>query len=267
MITTAEIARTAHQTNVGDRVIEKDYVLSWLLVAIAESELSRSLIFKGGTALKRVYYPDYRFSEDLDFTLNTDLTHDDLVTAFAALFPELKKRLNLTMSIRSAEQNVYESSTLLLNHIGPLKARPGARHLKVDITWGELMCYPYQERHLIAPYSDYPSGVALYAYSLEEILIEKLCALIGRTEPRDLYDVYWLLERGNVDLVFVPANFTAKCQHKGQDPALMAEALTRKERIFARLWDTRLAVQVSDLPHLNDVMRVVRRHLRGLGLV
>ena len=49
MISTAEIARTAHRTGVGDRVIEKDYVLSWLLVATAESELSRGLIFKGGT--------------------------------------------------------------------------------------------------------------------------------------------------------------------------------------------------------------------------
>lgn len=47
----------------------------------------------------------------------------------------------------------------------------------------------------------------------------------------------------------------------------MAEILTRKERVFARLWDTRLVVQVSGLPHLNEVMRVVRRHLRGLGLV
>ena len=267
MIPTAEIARAAHRAGVGDRVIEKDYVLSWLLVVLAESELSQGLIFKGGTALKRVYYPDYRFSEDLDFTLNTDLTHDELVSAFNALFPELKKRLNLTMDVHSAEQNVYESSTLLINYIGPLKARPGARHLKVDVTRGELMCYPSQERLLMAPYSDYPSSVALHAYSLEEILIEKLCALIGRTEPRDLYDIYWLFEWGDVDPMFVPANFRAKCQHKGQEPTRMAENLTRKERVFARLWHTRLAVQVSDLPHLNEVMRVVRRHLRGLGLV
>lgn len=172
MITTAEIARIAHQAGVGDRVIEKDYVLSWLLVALAESELSRGLLFKGGTALKRVYYPDYCFSEDLDFTLNTDLTHDELVSAFTALFPKLKRLLNLTMALRSAEQNVYESSTLLVNYLGPLKARPGARHLKVEITRGELIYYPFEKHLLLAPYSDYPSSVALYAYSLEEILIE-----------------------------------------------------------------------------------------------
>lgn len=72
MIRNAEITKLAHQEGVGARVIEKDYVLSWLLAAIAESELRNQLVFKGGTALKRMYYPDYRFSEDLDFTVTVD---------------------------------------------------------------------------------------------------------------------------------------------------------------------------------------------------
>ena len=69
MISAAEVAKLAHRLGVGDRMIEKDYVLSWLLVAIAESKQRSGLVFKGGTALKRCYYPEYRFSEDLDFTL------------------------------------------------------------------------------------------------------------------------------------------------------------------------------------------------------
>jgi len=47
MISTAEVARLAHRLGVGDRVIEKDYVLSWLLVAIADSDLRGKLAFKG----------------------------------------------------------------------------------------------------------------------------------------------------------------------------------------------------------------------------
>ena len=86
MISTAEVAKLAHRLGVGDRVIEKDYVLSWLLVAIADSQLRSGLAFKGGTALKRCYYADYRFSEDLDFTLCADLSHADLVGAFETLF-------------------------------------------------------------------------------------------------------------------------------------------------------------------------------------
>lgn len=267
MISSAEVAKLAHRLGVGDRVIEKDYVLSWLLVAIAESELRSGLAFKGGTALKRCYYPHYRFSEDLDFTLCVGLSHDDLVSAFAALFPQLGRRVNLTPTLRSAEQSIFESTTLLVNYVGPLRARLGSRHLKVDITRGELLLYPPTERPLQAPYSDYPTGITLPTYTLEEILTEKLCALMGRTEPRDLYDVYWLFEWGDVDLSFLPVNFAAKCRHKGQDPEQLDEVLTGKVGTFDRLWISRLAVQVPDLPHLNEVLRTVRRHLRGLGLI
>jgi predicted nucleotidyltransferase component of viral defense system len=56
--------RAEWQLDVG--VIEKDYVLGWLLAAItAEPELSRTWIFKGGTCLRKCYYETYRFSEDL----------------------------------------------------------------------------------------------------------------------------------------------------------------------------------------------------------
>lgn len=46
MISPAEIARWSHRFGVSERVIEKDYVLSWLLVAIGESHLRDALAFK-----------------------------------------------------------------------------------------------------------------------------------------------------------------------------------------------------------------------------
>lgn len=39
--------------------------------------LSKNLVFKGGTVLKKAYFEDYRFSEDLDFTLlKENITND-----------------------------------------------------------------------------------------------------------------------------------------------------------------------------------------------
>ena len=50
-------------------VLERDYLFSWVLAAIGKSELLRnSLVFKGGACLKKCYFGDYRFSEDLDFS-------------------------------------------------------------------------------------------------------------------------------------------------------------------------------------------------------
>lgn len=267
MISSAEVAKLAHRLSVGDRVIEKDYVLSWLLVALAESELRQGLAFKGGTALKRCYYPDYRFSEDLDFTLCADLAHDDLANAFSGLFPRLSRRVGLTLTLSRAEQNVFGSSTLLVNYVGPLQARLSSRHLKVDVTRGERLVYPLSERPLQAPYSDFPAGVVMPTYPLEEILTEKLCALMGRTEPRDLYDVYCLFEFDDADLSLLAGSFAAKCRHKGHDPTQLGVVLASKTLTFEKLWMPRLAVQVVQLPRLNDVLRIVRRHLRGLDLV
>ena len=267
MISTAEIARMAHHMGVGDRVIEKDYVLSWLLVAIAESDLRDRLAFKGGTAIKRCYYPDYRFSEDLDFTLLPDLAHADLVKAVESLFPVLGKRVNLALALRSAEQSTAEDTTLFINYVGPLRARLESRRLKIDISRGELLSYPLVQRPLRAPFSDYPADVNLLTYSLEEVLAEKLRSLVERTEPRDLYDVYSLLERGDVVLDSLPANFAAKCQHKGLDPGRLDYVLTGRVQTLERLWMARLAVQVVDLPHLDEVLRAVRRHLREIELI
>ncbi|WP_018289598.1 nucleotidyl transferase AbiEii/AbiGii toxin family protein [Verrucomicrobium sp. 3C] len=50
-------------------VLERDYLLSWMLAGIGTVEwLRETLVFKGGTALKKCYFGDYRFSEDLDFS-------------------------------------------------------------------------------------------------------------------------------------------------------------------------------------------------------
>ena len=60
----------AREVGVREQQIEKDYIISWILQGIAKhDQLSKSISFKGGTVLKKVYFEDYRFSEDLDFTL------------------------------------------------------------------------------------------------------------------------------------------------------------------------------------------------------
>jgi len=67
------LAKRLHKEHGGRRipegVLERDYCLAWFLVGLGQSRLGQILIFKGGTALKRCHFGDYRFSEDLDFTL------------------------------------------------------------------------------------------------------------------------------------------------------------------------------------------------------
>src|SRR5256886_13379381 len=77
MIPKNEILELATQANLQPHVVEKDYVLGWLLAGIHQNaDLREAWVFKGGTCLKKCFFETYRFSEDLDFTL-TDASHLD----------------------------------------------------------------------------------------------------------------------------------------------------------------------------------------------
>ena len=70
MIGRVAIDERVREWGLREDVVEKDYVLGWLLWGIgSDSELGSTWIFKGGTCLKKCYIETYRFSEDLDFTI------------------------------------------------------------------------------------------------------------------------------------------------------------------------------------------------------
>ena len=63
------LEREQNKLKVSWEAMEQDYVLSWVLFGMASvEELRKNLAFKGGTALKKIYFGNYRFSQDLDFT-------------------------------------------------------------------------------------------------------------------------------------------------------------------------------------------------------
>ena len=71
MISRREILDTSHVLGLLPQVVEKDYVLGWILAGIYQhAALKETWIFKGGTCLKKCYFETFRFSEDLDFTLS-----------------------------------------------------------------------------------------------------------------------------------------------------------------------------------------------------
>lgn len=73
MIDKREILEAASALGLLPSVVEKDYVLGWILAGIhAHPVLSESWVFKGGTCLKKCFFETYRFSEDLDFTLRDE---------------------------------------------------------------------------------------------------------------------------------------------------------------------------------------------------
>lgn len=68
------------ESNVLIDAVIKDHILGYLLAGIsATPALSEGLVFKGGTALRKCWFPEYRYSEDLDFTVTTANVRSDTI--------------------------------------------------------------------------------------------------------------------------------------------------------------------------------------------
>ena len=266
MIPQAEISKLAFREGMSDKVIEKDYVITWILLALADSELEDFLVFKGGTALKKIYFPDYRYSEDLDFTIRKEIANDELVSRLNETLDNLEKEQGLQFAVPSEKiEKRADSLTAYVNFVGPLQARLDSRSIKVDFTLSEKLIFPIASKVVHSPYSDTISK-SFATYSLEEIIVEKLCAIISRTEPRDIYDVNYLFGINDIDFHSIPDAFHEKAEFKGIDPARLKNSLNDKKDKYVRMWESRLKHQIKNLPHLDEVIRELNRNLRRYDL-
>lgn len=133
MIQVKEINAVAAKNNLKDTQIEKDYILSWILLGIANNELlSANLVFKGGTVLKKAYFQDYRFSEDLDFTLQDEkITNEELLREFEKVYTFVKEEANIILQLGDANTHISGSLAFYINYIGPLQGNIGSRDVKI----------------------------------------------------------------------------------------------------------------------------------------
>jgi predicted nucleotidyltransferase component of viral defense system len=255
-----------------EAVLERDYCLAWFLVAFSRTPLRDRLAFKGGTALKRCYFGDYRFSEDLDFTLATESTFDEIRRELDPVFAEAKRATGAIFRFAREDRRTHENShTFYLGYEGPLPAPAGGREVKVDITLRERFVFPLEDRAVLRGYEEYadlPDDAKIRVYSLGEITAEKGVALMdrARNEPRDLYDMWYLVAGGHVDLADLTHAIEQKWGFRGKKLTDVRGEFAAKEPRYKNLWGPRLSSQIVDLPEFDEVYRSVRRAFRRAGL-
>ena len=269
MINRGEINKAARQHQIGDAQIEKDYVISWVLCGISQNEiLKETLAFKGGTVLKKAYFPDYRFSEDLDFTLlKEDLSNEQIINAFHEVCAFVQDETGMTLKINTEKDKEHKETNsfkFFIDYVGPLQGAFGSRDLKVDITRKEILEFDLEERLIFSEYSDLNKDFRVKCYKLSEVLIEKMAAIMGRTIPRDIYDLWYLLEIDGMNLEEHIPEFERKAKNKNQKPELFKEKFKSKEEIYKRDWERSLEKQVRELQEFEEVIRGLNKHFRKL---
>jgi hypothetical protein len=144
--------------------------------------------------------------------------------------------------------------------------------VKVDVTLHEAVVRPLERRPVVRGYDEYedlPGDALVGVYSLDEIAIEKMVALgdRARNEPRDLYDLWFLISNGHVDPLVLRPDLEAKLAFRGRTLDSIGPELVAKEARLRSQWVPRLGRQMSDLPGFDGVFREVKQTWREAGLI
>jgi predicted nucleotidyltransferase component of viral defense system len=187
MITKEELKDIARFTGLKPHQQEKHYLQTITLNSIY-STFTDELVFKGGTALF-FFYNLPRFSEDLDFTARQQIDKNKLI---ANIGRDLE-RMGIKNNIKDVKEN-QSSISFKIAAEGPLFTREIEKtHIKIEISKREQV-ENFTIKELRSIYPDVPS-FSVCILAREEILAEKVRAIITRTQARDLFDLHFLLNQ------------------------------------------------------------------------
>ena len=266
MIDKREVLEQASALGLLPNVVEKDYVLGWVLAGInAHPELANTWVFKGGTCLKKCFFETYRFSEDLDFTLRDEsqLEEGFLRRTLSEVITWVGDQSGLVMPAEQLGFDLYQNPRGRLScqgkigYRGPVSPASGAGgwpKIKLDLTADEKLVLPAARREIFHPYSDRPAvGFWINSYAYEEAFGEKVRALGERTRPRDLYDVVNLYRHGDTrpSATVLRDVLSQKCAYKGIGLPTI-EALQPHRADLEAMWGNMLGHQLPQLPPVAD---------------
>lgn len=246
MIPSLEIKNAATASGVPITTTERDYAQNWLLKHLARS----GLVLKGGTAIRKAYIPEYRYSDDIDFTLQNPLDDIALHRIFSDAIAKARDESGIMFSsdIRLVgNKNGFVGRVYFRMHRmtgTPVK-------IKIDVTGveDEPILLPTRMVSVNHPYSD-RCVVRMPVYSLEEIFSEKLRSLFQRTRPRDLYDANQLAHHVNANGLkdLVAEKFRAK------KVSIDLGLFEKRRADFEKAWTASLAHQINPLPDVRSVL-------------
>lgn len=261
MIGDAEIRRIARETGMEPRLVDLDYTLGWALWGIGQHPyLNSRLLFKGGTCLRKCYFRGYRFSEDLDFTATECFSWDELEEAVLDAFRRAQDVTGIDFQVREHRldeiNDEYGRETLrfYLYFIGA-HPRPNPRSVQLDITRNETVVFPPRVRKVHHEFSDAGNGDdwSWRCYALEEILAEKLRAVLGQRRhaiARDLYDIH-ALRAQDLDCEAVREALPAKTAARDMGPKeVSVDRMLSRRGDFADDWERNLVPLVPEAEEL-----------------
>jgi len=262
LISAEQIRSIAREEELPAAVVEKDYALTWLLRGfyLNESKLRKSLILKGGTAIRKAYFPQtWRFSEDLDFTATQSKNGEAIKNSMEQILVALRSEAGIRYSIHSF--HTTEGAAIAnIQYLGPLNFTGRIKH---DISLKEKLVLKPESHKVKTNFPDLPEFKIL-VYPLAEIIAEKIRSIMQRGYSRDYYDVWRLLNETDLKTSDMRKLVIQKCELnaiKYQPELIFDENRLDEAHAF---WIKGLRHLTKNLPEFDIVIRELKITLSPL---
>ncbi|MFH1939075.1 MAG: nucleotidyl transferase AbiEii/AbiGii toxin family protein [bacterium] len=257
MIDYLQAQRLAIKNNISPEIIEKDYFIELLLFYFSKnSSLCENFVFRGGTALKKVYFPEYRFSEDLDFVIDSQKE----INVYHEIIIKILQKISSDYPIKIDKHSMFKRDRLQLfiiyDIIPDIK---GIKELKVDILQ-DYYIPKHEGKRLLFSYPEFENkNSILKTYALESVICDKIGRILDvDNEPRDLYDLWYILKL-NLDINIVRKEFKNKYGYEIIIPNLLREIVKDD---YKQNWENRLIHQIYDLPDFDMVIKDLNKLIK-----
>lgn len=252
MLSKREIERISETLTEGNRGYTEKLYLQDIILSTISSETVDEIVFKGGTALLKFYQLD-RFSEDLDFTAQEELDFSELVKKI------VRDLENHGAEVEEREDEEKEKSfKTRLGVKGPLYTgdRRSLNFIRIEINRKSSVQTLQTLRY--NPHFQDLASFELLVLSEEEILAEKIRAVLTRTKPRDLYDIYHLLSKG-VEIREELVEEKLECYELDFEPETILERAERLEKN----WGILETLTYSEPPEFETALQKLEEGLRN----
>lgn len=274
MILQREIIDIARKKLVKNATIDKDWVLGHFLNAFYSFEdIAKNFVFKGGTCLRKCYFEDYRFSEDLDFTL-LDESYVIDVNLINKILRKAEENSGIKFSFERSKlqksDDIEQGYEIKIKYWGadhkktqePLPVKRWQTSIKIDISHTEEILDKVEQKAIIHSYSDsHLINSSVPVYSLKEIITEKIRSLMQRNRPRDIYDLWFLNKKTKTrDYPVIREMLFEKCRYKNLSFNDITDFVNPvKSRINKRGWESSLSAHMpaGTLPDFEDAYKEV----------
>jgi predicted nucleotidyltransferase component of viral defense system len=222
MMSSNQLKDLAIKLNAPESIVFREYIQLIFLENLYAITHSDQIIFKGGTAIHLMYHAP-RFSEDLDFTVLMGKLD------FGQFIQKVFSTISLSYEITFKERKTLTGKRYLLTaNSDTIK---NSTFINLDFSFRETVTY-IEKSPLV---TEYPISVSspVYYMGKDEIISEKIRAILTREKGRDIYDLWFLLaNRGSIN----PDLLSAKFKYYQDKNLTLKDLLPRIESFPSKLY-------------------------------